>query len=78
MKYISANNINKILISWQQYQEWQQKFSTYSKREETLVQVENMGTLFLVAINGILGELWYGMNESLFVDNLVVYIITRN
>ena len=35
-------------------------------------------TLFLVAINGILGELGYGMNVSLFADDLAIYISTRN
>ena len=35
-------------------------------------------TLFLVAINGILGELGNGVNGSLFADNLAIYITTKN
>ena len=35
-------------------------------------------TLFLVAINGILGELGNGVNGSHFADDLVIYITTRN
>ena len=34
-------------------------------------------TLFLVAINGILGELENKVDRSLFVDDLVIYIATR-
>ena len=30
-------------------------------------------TLFLVAINGILGKFGNGLDESLFVDNLSIY-----
>ena len=33
---------------------------------------------FLVAINGILGELRNGVNGSLSIDDLAIYIITRN
>ena len=35
-------------------------------------------TLFLVAINGILGEFGNGMAGSLFADNLAIHITTRN
>ena len=35
-------------------------------------------TLFLVAINGILGELANGMGGSHFADDLAIYITTRN
>ena len=35
-------------------------------------------TLFLAAINGILGELVNGVDRSLFADNLAIYITTRN
>ena len=35
-------------------------------------------TLFLVAINGILGELGNGVDGSLFADDLAIYITTRN
>ena len=35
-------------------------------------------TLFLVAINGILGELRNRVAGSLFIDNLTIYITTRN
>ena len=35
-------------------------------------------TLFLVAINRILGELGNGVDGSLFADDLVIYITTRN
>ena len=35
-------------------------------------------TLFLVAINGLLGELGSGVDESIFADNLTIYITTRN
>ena len=35
-------------------------------------------TLFLVAINGILGELGNGVTRSLFPDNLAIYITTRS
>ena len=35
-------------------------------------------TLFLMAINGILGELGNGVDGSLFVDDLAMYITTRN
>ena len=34
-------------------------------------------TLFLVAINDILWELRNGVDESLFADNLAIYITTR-
>ena len=34
--------------------------------------------LFLVAINGIMGELGNGVDESLFADDLVIYITARN
>ena len=35
-------------------------------------------TIFLVAINGILGELGNGVDWSLFADDLTIYITTRN
>ena len=35
-------------------------------------------TLFMVAINGILGELGNGVERSFFADDLAIYIITRN
>ena len=35
-------------------------------------------TFFLVAINGILGELGNGVDGSLFADDLAIYIPTRN
>ena len=35
-------------------------------------------TFILVAINGILGELGNGVDRSLFVNNLAIYIKTRN
>ena len=35
-------------------------------------------TLFLVAINEILGELGNGVDGSLFADDLAIYIITRS
>ena len=35
-------------------------------------------TLFLLAINGILGEIRNGVNGSLFADNLAIYITTRS
>ena len=35
-------------------------------------------TLFLVIINGILGELENEVNGSLFADDLAIYITTRN
>ena len=35
-------------------------------------------TLFLVAINGILGELGNGVDGSLFADDLTIYNITRS
>ena len=35
-------------------------------------------TLFLVAINGILGELGNGVDGSLFADDLAIYITTKN
>ena len=35
-------------------------------------------TLFLVAINGILGELGNEVDRSHFVDDLEIYITTRN
>ena len=35
-------------------------------------------TLFLVAINGVLGELGNGVDGSLFTDNLAIYITTRS
>ena len=34
--------------------------------------------LFLVAMNGILGELGNGVDGSLFADGLAIYITTRN
>ena len=34
--------------------------------------------LFLVAINGILGEIGNGEHGSLFADDLAIYIPTRN
>ena len=34
--------------------------------------------LFLVAINGILGELGNGVDGLLFADDLAIYITTRN
>ena len=34
--------------------------------------------LFLVVINGILGELRNGVDESLFADDIAIYITTRN
>ena len=35
-------------------------------------------TLFLVAINGILGELGNGVDGSLFADDPAIYITTKN
>ena len=35
-------------------------------------------TFFLVAINGILGVLRYGVDRSLFADDLAICITTRN
>ena len=35
-------------------------------------------TLFLVAINGILGDLGNGVDRTLFAYDLAIYIITRN
>ena len=35
-------------------------------------------TLFLVAVIGILGELEIRVNRSLFVDDLALYITTKN
>ena len=35
-------------------------------------------TLFLMAINGILGELGNGMDHSLFANDLAIYITTKN
>ena len=35
-------------------------------------------TLFLVSINDILGELGNGVNESVFADDLTIYVTTRN
>ena len=35
-------------------------------------------TLFLVAINKILGELGNGVDGSIFADDLAIYIITRS
>ena len=35
-------------------------------------------TLFLVSVNGILGELGNGVDGSLFADDLAIYITTKN
>ena len=35
-------------------------------------------TLFLLAINGLLGELGNGVDGSLLADDLTIYITTRN
>ena len=35
-------------------------------------------TIFLVATNGILGELGNGVDGSLFADDLAIYITTKS
>ena len=53
-----------------------------SQRKWTEMGIPQRGllsvTFFLVAINGILGELGNGVYGSLFADNLAICITTKN
>ena len=53
-----------------------------SQNKQTDLRIPQGGvlsvTLFLVEINGILGELGNEVNGSLFADDLAIYITTKN